>query len=148
MEYVSPAGPVFPAGTLSGNPLAMAAGLWSIGHLSKPLYARMARLGRLLAVGLAEAARVGRGAAGERARVAADAVLHERAGARLPLGAAGEQRAGVRRPFSRGMLARSTLPPPPSQFEAWFLSAAHAEADIRRTVRAARAAMDEAAEVE
>ena len=42
MEYVSPAGPVYQAGTLSGNPLAMAAGLWSLSALSKPLYKRLA----------------------------------------------------------------------------------------------------------
>ena len=48
--------------------------------------------------------------------------------------------------FFRGMLARGIYPPP-SQFEAWFLSAAHTEADVRKTIRAATAAMREAATV-
>ncbi len=48
--------------------------------------------------------------------------------------------------FFRGMLARGIYPPP-SQFEAWFLSAAHTEADVKKTIRAATAAMKEAAAV-
>ena len=106
MEYVSPAGPVYQAGTLSGNPLAMAAGLWSLNGLSKPLYKRLARLGGMLAVGLAEAARE----AGVPLQVNAHGSLltpffTERAGARLPLGAAGEQPA-VRRLLPRHAGAR------------------------------------------
>ena len=146
MEYVSPAGPVYQAGTLSGNPLAMAAGLWSIGHLSKPLYARMARLGRLLAVGLAEAARE----SGVALQVNAHGSLLTPFFTSAPVRdyrSALQANSAQYAAFFRGMLARSIYPPP-SQFEAWFLSAAHTEADIRRTVRAARAAMDEAAEVE
>ena len=57
MELVSPAGPVYQAGTLSGNPLAMAAGLWAIQELSSRLYKHLARLGAQLAAGLADAAR-------------------------------------------------------------------------------------------
>ena len=57
MELVAPVGPVYQAGTLSGNPLAMAAGLWSLGQLSKGLYTRLSRLGGMLAAGLADAAR-------------------------------------------------------------------------------------------
>jgi glutamate-1-semialdehyde 2,1-aminomutase len=52
MDLVSPAGAVYQAGTLSGNPLAMAAGLWSLGELSGRLYRRLARLGSILANGL------------------------------------------------------------------------------------------------
>src|SRR4029079_17013892 len=57
MELVSPAGPVYQAGTLSGNPLAMTAGLWSLGELSPKLYRHLAKLGSQLAGGLADAAR-------------------------------------------------------------------------------------------
>src|SRR5712691_115263 len=57
MELVSPAGPVYQAGTLSGNPLAMTAGLWCLNHLSRKLYASLAALGAQLAAGLADAAR-------------------------------------------------------------------------------------------
>src|SRR5262249_14813863 len=57
MDLVSPAGPVYQAGTLSGNPLAMTAGLWSLEKLSAKLYANLAALGARLAAGLADAAR-------------------------------------------------------------------------------------------
>src|SRR6185295_18377093 len=57
VEHVSPAGPVYQAGTLSGNPLAMTAGLWSLDKLSPKLYSSLAALGARLAAGLAGAAR-------------------------------------------------------------------------------------------
>src|SRR5262249_30016382 len=57
MDLVSPAGPVYQAGTLSGNPLAMTAGLWSLNTLKPALYASLAALGTRLASGLADAAR-------------------------------------------------------------------------------------------
>ena len=57
MELVSPAGPVYQAGTLSGNPLAMTAGLWCLDRLTPRLYASLAALGTRLAAGLADAAR-------------------------------------------------------------------------------------------
>jgi len=57
MEMVAPAGPVYQAGTLSGNPLAMAAGLWSLGRLTPKLYRYLRTLGARLATGLTDAAR-------------------------------------------------------------------------------------------
>jgi glutamate-1-semialdehyde 2,1-aminomutase len=60
MDLVAPAGPVYQAGTLSGNPLAMAAGLWCLKRLNAPLYRRLAALGTRLAAGLADAAREAR----------------------------------------------------------------------------------------
>src|SRR5712692_2558461 len=57
MELVSPAGPVYQAGTLSGNPLAMTAGIWCLDRLKPKLYRDLATLGARLATGLAEAAR-------------------------------------------------------------------------------------------
>src|SRR5689334_1076012 len=57
MELVAPAGAVYQAGTLSGNPLAMTAGLWSLAELSPRLYKHLAKLGAQLAGGLADAAR-------------------------------------------------------------------------------------------
>ena len=57
MDLVAPAGPVYQAGTLSGNPLAMTAGLWSLEALSPKLYRHLAKLGTMLAAGLADAAR-------------------------------------------------------------------------------------------
>src|SRR5258706_1833213 len=57
VELVSPAGPVYQAGTLAGNPLAMAAGIWCLDRLKPALYRNLAALGRRLAAGLARAAR-------------------------------------------------------------------------------------------
>ncbi len=145
MEYVSPAGPVYQAGTLSGNPLAMAAGLWSLGALSTRLYRRLADLGRMLAVGLAEAAR--------KAGVALQVNAH--GSVLTPFftgGSVRDYRSALQAnstqyaAFFRGMLARGVYPPP-SQFEAWFVSAAHTQADIRQTIRAAEEAMGDASEV-
>jgi glutamate-1-semialdehyde 2,1-aminomutase len=139
MELVAPAGPVYQAGTLSGNPLAMTAGLWSLSELSPALYRRMARLGAQLAAGLADAAR----AAAIPLQVNAfgslvtpfftsDPVRD------LPSALKADTAAYGR--FFNGMLARGVYPPP-SQFEAWFLSGAHSERDVEKTVKAARAAL-------
>src|SRR5436190_10761456 len=57
MELVAPAGAVYQAGTLSGNPIAMTAGIWALERLSPKLYKEMARRGAILAGGLADAAR-------------------------------------------------------------------------------------------
>ena len=57
MDLVSPSGPVYQAGTLSGNPLAMVAGLWSLQRLTATLYRRLSARGSALAAGLADAAR-------------------------------------------------------------------------------------------
>ena len=141
MALVAPAGPVYQAGTLSGNPLAMAAGLWSLQELSPRLYKHMAKLGGQLAAGLAEAARD------------ADVPLQVNAFGSLltpfftdrPVrdyeSALSADTAGYGR-FFRGMLARGIYLPP-SQFEAWFLSGAHTPRDIDKTVKAARDAMKE-----
>ena len=77
MDMVAPAGPVYQAGTLSGNPLAMTAGLWALKRLTPRLYKDLARRGSMLAAGFADAARARRrAAAGQRVRIAGDAVLH------------------------------------------------------------------------
>lgn len=145
MEYISPAGPVYQAGTLSGNPLAMAAGLWSLNGLSKPLYKRLAKLGTRLAVGLTDAARQ----EGVALQVNAHGSVLTPFFASVPVRdyrSALQANSMQYAAFFRGLLARGVYPPP-SQFEAWFISAAHTEADIDRTVRAAKAAMKEAAGV-
>lgn len=145
MQFVSPAGPVYQAGTLSGNPLAMAAGLWSLSALSKPLYKRLAKLGAMLAVGLAGAARE----AGVALHINAHGSLLTPFFSSAPVRdyhSALQANSMQYAAFFRGMLARGIYPPP-SQFEAWFLSAAHTEADVTRTIRAATSAMKEAAAV-
>ena len=141
MALVSPAGPVYQAGTLSGNPLAMTAGLWCLKNLSPKLYTSLAALGARLAAGLADAARE----AGVALQVNAfGSVLTPFFTDRPVRDFASATSANADRyaAFFRGMLSRGVYPPP-SQFEAWFLSAAHTAKDIDTTIRAARAAMRE-----
>jgi glutamate-1-semialdehyde 2,1-aminomutase len=139
MELVAPAGPVYQAGTLSGNPLAMAAGLWSIQELSPRLYKHMARLGAQLAAGLADAARD----AGVRLQVNGFGSLltpffTDRPVRDYESALTCDTEAYGR--FFRGMLAQGIYAPP-SQFEAWFLSRAHTARDVEKTIKAARAAL-------
>jgi glutamate-1-semialdehyde 2,1-aminomutase len=136
MELVAPAGPVYQAGTLSGNPLAMTAGLWALSELSPGLYRYLAKLGSALAKGLADAART----AGVPMQVNAFGSLVTPFFTSTPVrdyqsAAAADTTAYAA--FFRGMLERGVYPPP-SQFEAWFVSAAHTEKDIEKTVKAAR----------
>jgi glutamate-1-semialdehyde 2,1-aminomutase len=139
MDLVAPAGPVYQAGTLSGNPLAMAAGLWCLKRLNAPLYRRLATLGTRLAAGLADAARE----AGVDLQVNAFGSMLTPFFTGHPVrdyaSATSADTARYAR-FFRGMLTRGVYPPP-SQFEAWFLSAAHTARDVDRTVAAARTAM-------
>jgi glutamate-1-semialdehyde 2,1-aminomutase len=141
MELVSPAGPVYQAGTLSGNPLAMTAGIWCLDRLKPPLYTQLASLTTRLAAGLAEAAR------------AAGVALHVNAFGSLltpffvdrpvrDFQTATRADTTLYARFFRGLLARGIYSPP-SQFEAWFLSAAHTVRDVDRTIAAAREAMKE-----
>jgi glutamate-1-semialdehyde 2,1-aminomutase len=139
MELVSPSGPVYQAGTLSGNPLAMTAGLWSLAKLRPSLYRRLAALGARLASGLADAAR----AAGIPLQVNGVGSLITPFFTDGPVtDYQSATNADTKRyaQFFRSMLAKGVYAPP-SQFEAWFLSAAHTEADVERTLAAARSAI-------
>ena len=141
MDLVAPAGPVYQAGTLSGNPLAMTAGLWSLEELSPKLYRHLAKLGAHLADGFARAARE----AGAPLQVNAFGSLVTPFFTSEPVrDLQGAMKADTTAygKFFRGMLARGVYPPP-SQFEAWFLSGAHTGQDVEKTVKAARAAMKE-----
>ena len=143
MRQVAPAGPVYQAGTLSGNPLAMTAGLWALKRLTPRLYKDLARRGSLLAAGLAEAARV----AHVRLQVNAFASMVTPFFTSSPVrdyDSAQTADTAAYATFFRGMLARGVYLPP-SQFEAWFLSAAHTDRHIEQTITAARAAMKEVA---
>ena len=141
MNLVAPAGPVYQAGTLSGNPLAMTAGLWSLENLSPGLYRQMTKLTGQLASGLAEAARE----AGVALQVNAHGSLLTPFFTDRPVRdfesamAADTTRYGA---FHRAMLARGIYLPP-SQFEAWFLSGAHTTRHVEATLRAARQALRE-----
>ena len=139
MDLVAPAGPVYQAGTLSGNPLAMTAGLWALKRLTPSLYANLARRGAMLAAGFADAARE----AGVPLQVNAFGSLVTPFFTASPVRdftSALNADTGAYAAFFRGMLVRGVYGPP-SQFEAWFLSAAHSDRDIAGTIRAARAAM-------
>ncbi len=143
MELVSPAGPVYQAGTLSGNPLAMTAGIWALDRLDKKLYRTLASLSEMLTTGLADAAReVG---VPVQVNAVGSMVTPFFATARVrdfkTATAADTKRFAT---FFRGMLKRGVYLPP-SQFEAWFLSAAHTPGDIKKTIAAARASMKEVA---
>jgi glutamate-1-semialdehyde 2,1-aminomutase len=141
MELVAPAGPVYQAGTLSGNPLAMTAGLWCLEALTPKLYKHLSALGSALTAGLADAA-----------REAAVPVQINGFGSLLTVfftdSAVRDYETALRSDtdayarFFRAMLERGVYLPP-SQFEAWFLSAAHTPRHIDRTIKAARAAFAE-----
>ena len=143
MSLVAPAGPVYQAGTLSGNPLAMTAGLWALKRLSPALYGNLARRGSALAAGLADAAR----AANVHVQVNAFGSLLTPFFTDAPVrdyASALKANTAAYGAFFHGMLARGVYPPP-SQFEAWFLSAAHDDRDVARTIAAARGAMQDVA---
>ncbi|HZK49356.1 MAG TPA: glutamate-1-semialdehyde 2,1-aminomutase [Thermoleophilia bacterium] len=136
MEKVSPAGSIYQAGTLSGNPLAMAAGIATLDVLkSGDAYQVLEARGLQLEVGLiAAAATAGVSARVQRVGAMLTVFFTERAVVDFPSAKTSDTgRFGV---FFRGMLDRGIYLAP-SQFEAAFLSTAHTEEDIARTVGAA-----------
>lgn len=144
MDHLAPEGPVYQAGTLSGNPLAVAAGLAALAALAEePPYERMERLAARLCAGLADAASdagvpvtINREASLFSAFVTSEAVTD--------FGSAARQDAAAYARFFHGMLRRG-VSLAPSAFEAWFLGAAHTQDDVDRTVEAAAKAFREAA---
>jgi glutamate-1-semialdehyde 2,1-aminomutase len=142
MRRVMPAGPVFQAGTLSGNPLAMAAGLATLRQLHEdPPYARLEALGRRLADGLADAARAA-GVPHQVARVGSMWTLFFNAEPVTDYETAKKSDTARFGRFFWAMMDRGVYLPC-SQFEAAFLSAAHTEEHIDQTVAAAREALAE-----
>jgi glutamate-1-semialdehyde 2,1-aminomutase len=140
MQKVAPAGEVYQAGTLSGNPLAVAAGLATLAELDATAYERLGTLTAQLAGGL-------RDAAGHRPLHVVSVpglvtpFFSSRPVADFADAAACDLDAYGR--FARALLERGVYPPA-SQFEAWFVSLAHDEAAIEHTVAAAAEALDEA----
>ena len=141
MCRIAPAGDVYQAGTLSGNPLAVAAGLAALERLDEDAYLQLAKTTRALAAGLREAA------GGRPVQVAETTGLltvffsaepvTDYAGA---IACDTEAYAA----WCRALLARGVYPPP-SQFEAWFPSLAHTPEHVERTIEAAAAAFQEIA---
>lgn len=136
MSQISPAGPVYQAGTLSGNPLAMAAGLANLGPLDDSrFHADLASRTHRLAAGLQQAARDN------------DVSFHVNACTGMltaffragPVSALADAQASDTRSYARffqAMLDRGFYLPP-SQFEAWMISAAHSDDVIEETIAAA-----------
>lgn len=143
MELISPAGPVYQAGTLSGNPLAMTAGIWALDRLDKKLYRKLADASEMLTTGLADAARKANVAVQVNAVGSMVTPFFNAARVRdfATATASDTKQFAV---FFQGMLKRGVYLPP-SQFEAWFLSAAHTTSDIKKTIKAARGAMEDVA---
>jgi glutamate-1-semialdehyde 2,1-aminomutase len=123
MERLAPSGDVYQAGTLSGNPLAVAAGLASIDYLEANLsvYARLNQAGKIWADGLAEQARA-RGLDVCANRVDSMATLFFTSGPVRDYASALKSDTALYGAFWRGMLKRGVWLPP-SQFEATFTSA-------------------------
>jgi glutamate-1-semialdehyde 2,1-aminomutase len=137
MDMVAPLGPVYQAGTLSGNPLAMRAGLASLTKLNSPgLYEDLARKTERLAGGLRDALRE----AGLPGQVNAAGSLLTLFFAADPITSYVDAKKSDTTRFAaffREMLARGIFLPP-SQFEALFVSAVHTRDDVDATIAAAR----------
>jgi glutamate-1-semialdehyde 2,1-aminomutase len=140
MNNVAPMGPVYQAGTLAGNPLAMSAGIATLKELSKPgLYERLEVLAGKLVAGLRQAA----AGCGVAAQVNSMGSLSTIFFAHSPVNNYTDaKRADTKKyaQYFREMLNRGVFLAP-SQFEAAFVSAAHTENDIEQTINAAREAL-------
>jgi glutamate-1-semialdehyde 2,1-aminomutase len=140
MEKISPAGPVYQAGTLSGNPLAMTAGIETLKLLQQPgSYEKLDRLSAQLAEGLGEAARRA-GKAVFQTRVGSMSAMFFTRGPVVDYASALSSDTALYGRFFQGMLERGFYFAP-SQFEATFVSLAHEEKDIEATVAAAQEVM-------
>jgi glutamate-1-semialdehyde 2,1-aminomutase len=141
MERIAPAGDVYQAGTLSGNPLAVAAALATLELLDDRAYRRLEHLTEQLADGLGEAAEEAgvpltvRHVPGLVTPFFSEQPVRDYAGA----SSCDLESYGA---WCRGLLARGVYPPA-SQFEAWFPSLAHTERDLEQTLAAAKAAFEE-----
>ena len=143
MQKVAPLGPVYQAGTLSGNPVAVSAALALLKHLDAGVYDKLETLGARLEAGLVEGA-----------KAAGVDVCVQRVGSMItafftkgPVTAFPDAVKSDTKRFGRwhGAMLAAGQYWPPSQFEAAFVSAAHTEADIDATVEAARKAFSASA---
>jgi glutamate-1-semialdehyde 2,1-aminomutase len=140
MDHLAPDGPVYQAGTLSGNPLAVAAGIATLGEISQnDFHSALNSMASLLQSGLIDCM--------ASAAVPAGVI---RVGSLITLFFTGQEVTGYSSAcsadtnrygaFFRAMRSEG-VNLPPSQFEAWFVSSAHTEDDINKTVNAARSAL-------
>lgn len=136
MEKIAPAGPIYQAGTLSGNPLAMTAGIAALKELQKPgVYEELEKKSAKLAEGMADAAlRAGVQVASNRVgSMVCTFFTPEKVNDYASALTSNTEKFGV---FFKTMLDQGVYLAP-SQFEAAFVSLAHSEEDIERTVEAA-----------
>ncbi|HVG28063.1 MAG TPA: glutamate-1-semialdehyde 2,1-aminomutase, partial [Acidobacteriaceae bacterium] len=142
MRSLAPLGPVYQAGTLSGNPLAMAAGIATIGHLIEheaAVYEGLERTSAMVSEGVAAVAREA-GVPVTTNRVGSMFTLFFTAEAVTDFGSAATSDSDRFGRFHRAMMDAGVWLPP-SQYEAVFVSAAHGAAEVEATVEAARGAM-------
>jgi glutamate-1-semialdehyde 2,1-aminomutase len=137
MDMIAPLGTVYQAGTLSGNPLAMAAGLATLRELKNhpEIYQLLERRSARLVQGVLDAAKK-KGVQLFAHRVGSMFTWFFQPGPISDWDAAAKSDTQAFAAFHRGMLERGVYLPP-SQFEAMFVSAAHSEEDIEKTIRAA-----------
>ncbi len=139
MEHVAPVGPVYQAGTLSGNPVAMAAGIAALTELAKPgVYEMIESKAKKLADGLRAAAEK----AGVKVAVNHSASLLTVFFTEQPVdnyAAAMSSDTAKFKVFFQSMLNQGIYLPP-SQFECWFVSLAHSDEDLAKTLAAAETA--------
>ncbi len=138
MEMIAPLGPVYQAGTLSGNPLAMAAGLATVRYLSEhvELYFELAEQASVLVDGVLQAARESDVSLSANQSGSMFTWFFQ-PGPVVDWDTASKSDTQAFAAFHRGMLERGIYLPP-SQYEAAFLSTAHTEEDVAKTVDAAR----------
>ena len=146
MKQISPSGPVYQAGTLSGNPLAMAAGIVTLRHLeSADSYQQLEALADRLQAGLNSVAAAAKLplAVQRCGSMITPFFVHNAAAARTGIRNYADALACDTRKFAQffRLMLEAGIMIPPSQFEAWFISLAHTQADIDATVEAAGRAM-------
>lgn len=141
MQKVAPLGDVYQAGTLSGNPVAMAAGLATLEVLaaSKDIYSRLARYTETLATGIESIV-----------QSTSNGVVVNRIGSMIsvhfceaPVKNFADARRGDNDHFKKFFhhMLNNGVYLPPSAYESWFVSAAHGEAELQHTIAAVRSAM-------
>jgi glutamate-1-semialdehyde 2,1-aminomutase len=136
MDLIAPSGPVYQAGTLSGNPLAMAAGLATLHAASEPgLYERLEELGRRWRDGMREAASAGGGPFAIN-QVGSMVSMFFTRGPVIDFASAASSDTEAFKDFFWHMIRRGVYVAP-SQYEAGFISTAHSEEDLEETFEAA-----------
>ena len=144
MELLAPLGPVYQAGTLSGNPLAVAAGLATLRAADAPVYERIDRSAAVLSAAVEDAFAEG-GVAVTVSRAGSLFSLAFRDGPVRNYDEARDQDAWRYSAFFTSLLSQG-VSLPPSVFEAWFLSAAHTDEELDRIIAALPSAVRAAAD--